>query len=165
VSVYLVAYAVMTLGAFAVITLVGPPDPSRDADLIDDYRGLFWLRPGLALAFAAALLSLAGIPLTIGFIAKFYAVASGVDGGHGVLLGTLVAGSIIGLYYYLRIIVTMTAPAATVPDSHAPSGSRVRGEPLGHAVLAALVLLLVGLGAYPAPLLSLIRATASMVTR
>lgn len=78
---------------------------------MDDYRGLFWRRPGLALAFAAPLHSLAGIPLTVGFIAKFYAVAAGVDGGHGVLLGTLVAGSIIGLYYYLRIIVAMTAAA------------------------------------------------------
>jgi NADH-quinone oxidoreductase subunit N len=60
--------------------------------LVDDYRGLFWLRPALSLAFAAALLSLAGFPLTIGFIAKFHAVASGVDGHHGVLLGSLVAG-------------------------------------------------------------------------
>jgi len=61
----------MTLGASAVITLLPSPDRIRDTDLVDDYRGLFWLRPGPSLAFAAALLSLAGIPLTIGFIAKF----------------------------------------------------------------------------------------------
>jgi NADH-quinone oxidoreductase subunit N len=165
VSVYLVAYAVMTLGAFAVITLLTPPDPGRDADTVDDYRGLFWLRPGLSLAFAAALLSLAGIPLTLGFIAKFYAVASGVGGRHGVLLVTLVAGSIIGLYYYLRIIVAMAAPMAVAPGGRVPSESHDHGQPLGHAVLAALVLLLIGLGTYPAPLLTLIRATASMVAR
>jgi NADH-quinone oxidoreductase subunit N len=165
VSVYLVAYAVMTLGAFAVVTLLASPDAARDADLIEDYRGLFWLRPGLSLAFAAALLSLAGIPLTVGFIAKFYAVASGVDGHHGVLLGTLVAGSIIGLYYYLRIIVAMAAPAADIPGTAAPAARRIRSAPLGHAVLAALVLLLIGLGAYPTPLLTLIRATASVVAR
>jgi len=127
--------------------------------------------PGLSLAFAASLLSLAGIPLTAGFIAKFYAVASGVDGRHGVLLGTLVAGSIIGLHYYLRMIVTMAAPATAATaataaaDRQAPPESRDRGKPLGHAVLAALVLLLIGLGAYPTPLLTLIRATASMVAR
>lgn len=109
VSVYLVAYAIMTLGAFAAITLLAPPDSTRDADVVEDYRGLFWLRPGLSLAFAACLLSLAGIPLTAGLIAKFHAVASGVD--------------------------------------------------------VALVLLLIGLGAYPTPLLTLIRATASMVAR
>src|SRR6185437_1361746 len=121
--------------------------------------------PGLSLAFAASLLSLAGIPLTAGFIAKFYAVASGVDGRHGVLLGTLVAGSIIGLYYYLRIIVAMAAPLVEAPGEHVPAESHDRHKPLGHTVLAALVLLLIGLGAYPAPLLTLIRATASMVAR
>lgn len=92
-------------------------------------------------------------------------LASGVDGRHGVLLGTLVAGSIIGLYYYLRIIVTMAAPVTVVADRQAPAECRERGKPLGHAGLAALVLLLIGLGACPTPLLTLIRATASMVAR
>ena len=59
---------------------------------------------------------LSGIPLTLGFIAKFYAVGSGVDGHHGVLLGALVAGSIIELYYYLRIIVVMAAPTLAVRE-------------------------------------------------
>jgi NADH-quinone oxidoreductase subunit N len=92
-------------------------------------------------------------------------VASGVDGHQGVLLGTRVPGSIIGSYYYLRIIVAMTAPAAVVPDNHTPFESHQGGRPLGHAVLAALVLLLIGLGVYPGPLLTLIRATASMMAR
>jgi len=59
----------------------------------------------------------------------------------------------------------MTAPAAAVPDSRAPAESPIRRRPLGHAVPAALVLLLIGLGADPTPLLPLIRATASMATR
>jgi NADH-quinone oxidoreductase subunit N len=169
----------MTLGAFTIITLLPSPDAARDADRIEDYRGLFRSRPGLSLAFAASLLSLAGIPLTVGFIAKFYAVASGVDGHHPVLLGTLVAGSILGLYYYLRIIVAMAAVPAAVPGGRAPAGSyegssgahppragrALAASRLGHAVLAALVLLLVGLGAYPTPLLTLIHATTSMVVR
>jgi len=165
VSVYLVAYAIMTLGAFAVMTLLPPSDSLRDADLIDDYRGLFRSRPGLSLAFAASLLSLAGIPLTVGFIAKFYAVASGVDGSHSVLLGTLVAGSIIGLYYYLRVIVAMTAAPLIMQDDQAARAGGVHQGVLGNAVVAALVLLLIGLGAYPTPLLALIRASASMTLR
>jgi NADH-quinone oxidoreductase subunit N len=157
--------SVVTILTIAILWLgLASPGAGRDADLVDDYRGLFWRRTGLALAFAAALLSLAGIPLIVGFIAKFYAVAAGVERGHGVLLGTLVAGSIIGLYYHLRIIVAMTAAAVAEPHSRAPSERRMRREPLGHAVLAALVLLLIGLGACPAPLLTLVRATASMVT-
>lgn len=73
----------------------------------------------------------------------------------------------------MRIIVTMAAPAAD-SQSHERLPSRelqtlspgtASGNPLGRAVLAALVLLLIGLGAYPTPLLTLIRATASMVAR
>jgi len=91
-------------------------------------------------------------------------MASGVDGHRGILLGTLVAGSIIGLYYYLRIIVAMTAAAPAISAAGAmPAGSRIRRAPLGRAVPAALVLLLIGLGAYPTPLPILIRATASAV--
>jgi hypothetical protein len=71
---YLVAYFVMTLGAFGVVTTLS--ERGRDADLIDDYRGLFWRRPALALVFTAMLLSLAGIPLTAGFLGKFYIVVS-----------------------------------------------------------------------------------------
>jgi len=94
-------------------------------------------------------------------------VASGVGGGHGVLLGALAAGSIIGLYYYyyLRIIVEMAAPATAMPDGHPRPESGIRAKPLGHALLAALVLLLIGPGAYSAPLLTLIRTTMSMVPR
>jgi NADH:ubiquinone oxidoreductase subunit 2 (subunit N) len=76
-----------------------------------------------------------------------------------------VAGSIIGLYYYLRIIVTKTGSPLTGAAGGTSPAIRLQGRQLGNAVLAALVLLLIGLGAYPAPLLTLIRATASMAAR
>lgn len=117
------------------------------------------------MGLTAALLSLAGIPLTIGLIAKFYAVASGVDGRHAVLLGALVAGSIIGLCYYLRVVIAMAGSAAATSELRIRDAAGNTGRRLGHAVLAALVLLLIGLDVYPTPLLTLIRATASMVTR
>ncbi|MGH8287548.1 MAG: NADH-quinone oxidoreductase subunit A [Steroidobacteraceae bacterium] len=144
---------------------------ARDADLIEDYCGLFRARPGLSLAFAGWLLSRAGIPLTIDFIAKFYAVASGVDGDgdHPVPLAPRVAGSILGVYYTLRVIVAMLAAALAVPGAKPPGpphpGRPLAASRLSHAVLAVLVLLLIGLGTYPAPLLTLIRATAAMVAR
>jgi len=71
-------------------------------------------------------------------------VASGRDGGRGTLLGTLAAGSVIGLYYYLRIIEAMTAsPLRTVAGRSSP-GDPATGRPPGNAVPAARVLLLVG---------------------
>ncbi|HEX5422893.1 MAG TPA: NADH-quinone oxidoreductase subunit N, partial [Candidatus Acidoferrales bacterium] len=111
VTFYLVAYFITTLGAFGVITMLSPT--GRDADSIDDYRGLFWRRPALALIFTAMLLSLAGIPLTAGFIGKFYILAAGTSSNIWTLVLVLIATSVIGLYYYLRIVVALYATPET----------------------------------------------------
>jgi NADH-quinone oxidoreductase subunit N len=155
VSLYLAMYAITTLGAFAVVAMLSAPGADRDADTIEDYRGLFWSRPWLAAAFAAMLLSLAGIPLTLGFIGKFYAVAAGVNASLWIPVAALVAGSVISLYYYLRIIVAMLSTQASrtaAPDQRLPWSSG--------AVVALLTVALLGLGAYPAPLVAVIRASA-----
>ncbi|MGH8666845.1 MAG: NADH-quinone oxidoreductase subunit N [Burkholderiales bacterium] len=156
VSVYLAMYAVTTLGAFGVVTILSRPGAECDADTLEDYRGLFWVRPWLALAFAAMLLSLAGIPLTLGFIAKFYAVASGVSARLWLPVVALVIGSIIGLYYYLRIIVAMLSTGGEGAESPA----RLAQWP-ACAVIAILTLALLGLGIFPSPLVAVVRATAA----
>ena len=78
--VFLAGYVAMTLAAFAVIAELTPAESSGDVEHVSQYRGLFWRRPVLASVFTVALLSLAGIPLTAGFIAKFYLFAAGVEG-------------------------------------------------------------------------------------
>jgi len=154
VTFYLVAYFVTTLSAFGVVTVLSGAE--RDADTLDDYRSLFWRRPWLAAVLAASLFSLAGIPLTGGFIAKFYVLTAGVGSALWWLVIILVVGSAIGLYYYLRIIVVMyqrsIQPGAEAATAPAVSIAAVM-------VLAVLIGLLVWLGVYPAPLLDLIRAT------
>ena len=70
ITFYLVAYFVTTLGAFGVVTVLSTS--AGDAERLEDYRGLFWRRPALAAVFTAMLFSLAGIPLTAGFVGKFY---------------------------------------------------------------------------------------------
>ena len=149
---YLVAYFVMTLGAFGVVTVVS--ERHRDADLIDDYRGLFWRRPALALVFTAMLLSLAGIPLTAGFLAKFYIVAAGASAGAWALILILVITSTIGLFYYLRIVVVLYQQPAPSDLVHEP---RPRRAPAATLVLATLTVVLVWLGIYPMPLLRMIQ--------
>ena len=106
---YLAAYTIATLGAFAVIARMSARDAERDVARLDDYRGLFWRAPWLAAALAANLLSLAGIPLTVGFVGKFYVFAAGVDAARWPLVAALVAGSVLGLFYYLRVISTLFA--------------------------------------------------------
>ena len=154
---YLVAYFVTTLGAFGVVTVLS--DRRRDADALADYRGLFWSRPWLAVIFTAMLLSLAGIPLTAGFVGKFYVLAAGVGSALWTLVVVLVVGSAIGLYYYLRIVVVMFAPATPGPEE-TPALAPV--FPLaGRVVLAVLTFLLAWFGVYPAPLMRLIQATVA----
>jgi NADH-quinone oxidoreductase subunit N len=156
VSFYLVAYFVTTLGAFGIVTVLSEPD--RDADVLGDYQGLFWQRPWLAGVFTAMLLSLAGIPLTAGFVGKFYIFAAGVEGALWLLLIVLVIGSAIGLFYYLRIVVVMyRSPPEGAMESGAvhPSFAALAGG----VALAALTLSLVWLGVYPGPVIDIIHAT------
>ena len=159
VTFYLLAYMIMSLGAFGVAALVSCSEQERDH--IDHYQGLFWRSPGLALVFTAMLLSLAGIPLTVGFIGKFYLVFAGVQTGLWLLLAALIIGSGIGLYYYLRIVYRMLLPAeAAVTAAGTGNGTASYGA---GAVLAALLLLLLWLGVYPAPVMQLIEVVAAAI--
>lgn len=149
--VYLGAYLVMTLAAFGVVTVLSAGAGTADADALEHYEGLFWHRPGLASVLTLVLLSLAGIPLTLGFIAKFYLFAGGVSAAAWLLLAALVVGSGIGLYYYLRIVFVMTRDVSAQPVSG--PGVAVSGR----ATLGVLAALLLVFGFYPAPLITLVR--------
>jgi NADH-quinone oxidoreductase subunit N len=158
VTYYLVAYMVMTVGAFGIITVLSTSNATAEIEDLDAYRGLIWRRPWLGGAFAAMLLSLAGIPLTMGFIGKFYAIAGGVSAAMWPAVIALIVGSVIGLFYYLRVIVAICTPA--------PEGATAYGGVVpitGAATLAALTLILLGLGIYPTPLVQLIQLTAAQI--
>lgn len=156
-SYFLVAYFVAILAAFGVVSIVSREGTEGDADAVDDYRGLFWRRPALAGVMTLTLLSLAGIPLTVGFIGKFYLFAAGIDAARWALVFALALGSAIGLYYYVRVIVTMyMAPLAATAPLPGPSWS-------GGLVLAALTFMLIGLGVWPAPIIDVIQATVAAV--
>ena len=155
--VYLAAYFAMTLGAFGIVAVASSAETGRDADAVSDFDGLFWRRPLLAASFAVVLLSLAGIPMTLGFIAKFYLFAAGVEGSLWFLLWALIVGSGIGLFYYLRIIFAMTR----TPDTD--TGFRVQGTFADVSVLVGLAIVLLAFGVYPTPLIDLVRAAVSAI--
>jgi NADH-quinone oxidoreductase subunit N len=79
----------------------------KEGLLLNDLRGLFWRSPSYALLIILAVLSLAGIPLTMGFIGKFYILSQATIAHAWWLITTLVVGSGIGLAYYLPIIFTL----------------------------------------------------------
>jgi NADH-quinone oxidoreductase subunit N len=154
-TIYLVAYFVTTLGAFGVVTVLSTSE--RDAERLDDYRGLFQRRPWLAHIFAAMLLSLAGMPPLAGFIGKFSIVAAGVNESLWVLVVLVIITSAIALYYYLRIIVAMYMQAPAPSAAQAPEG---RLSLLDLSTLAVLTMLLIAVGLYPTPLITFIQTMA-----
>jgi NADH-quinone oxidoreductase subunit N len=151
VSFYLVAYTVTILAAFGIVTVLSGSE--RDADDLEDYRGLFWRRPVIASVFTAALLSLAGIPATMGFLGKFYVLAAGAAAATWPLIIILVVTSVAGLFYYLRIVVALYSDP---PEHAAPIQAVSRGSVF---ILLVLTILLIWFGVYPTPLLNLIRTT------
>jgi NADH-quinone oxidoreductase subunit N len=153
---YLAAYVLTMLTAFGVVTVLSSRE--REAEDLDDYRGLFWRRPWLAATLSTALLSLAAIPLTGGFVGKFYLIAAGASSSLWPLLVVLAVNSGIGLFYYLRILVAMYSMS---------EGVTLFGEPkVPVAAGVALVGLVAGvlwLGLYPAPIVRLLRAASPAV--
>jgi NADH-quinone oxidoreductase subunit N len=112
---------------------------------------------------ALSLLSLAGIPVTAGFIGKFYAIAVGVDAGLWWLVLALIGNSVVSLYYYLRLIVTLFGEepaAATAPQGLTGQSPQTAGwtAVISLGLVASIILLL---GVYPEPLMEVIRDSVS----
>jgi NADH-quinone oxidoreductase subunit N len=142
---YLLAYSITILAAFGIVTLLS--SRNRDAEDLELYRGLFRTRPVMTLVFTVAMLSLAGIPLTAGFIGKFMVLTTGVNMGLWLPVVVLVLTSVMGIYYYLRIINILFAEAPAA----APAERTL--HPFfyfaTYSTLVALVLLLIFLGVFP----------------
>ena len=159
VTFYLVAYFITTIGAFGVVSVLSTPQ--TEAGDIAIYRGLFWQRPWLAGTFALMLLSLAGIPLTAGFIGKFYIFTSGADARLWGLLLAIIAGSGLGLYYYLKIIVVMSMNVETTTVHESDGFSRAW---ISIAILATSSILLVWFGIYPDQFIKIIQSVSNSIS-
>ncbi|MBT2231808.1 NADH-quinone oxidoreductase subunit NuoN [Nonomuraea sp. NEAU-A123] len=161
---YLLVYSLATVGAFAVVTMVR--DPGGEAGHLSRWAGLGKRAPILAGIFAFFLLAFAGIPLTSGFFGKYAvfaaALASGSEAGDslgGWMTGLVVVGviaSAIAAFFYVRVIVLMffSEPAADGPSIAVPSTGTV-------AVIAISLLVTVGVGLFPQPMLDLANQAAS----
>ena len=143
---YLISYFFTTIGAFAVITLLSTSE--YEAEKIEDFKGLFWKRPWIAIVFTLSLLSLAGIPVTAGFIAKFYVILEGMKAGLMVLIISMIINSVIGLYYYLRIITMLFSTASETKLPELSLG--------GNITLAIAGISILVLGIYPGWLIDII---------
>jgi len=135
---YLAAYSFVTLGAFAVVTLVR--DAGGEATHLSKWAGLGRRSPLLAAVFAIFLLAFAGIPLTSGFAGKFAVFKAAAEGGAGALVVVGVIASAIAAFFYLRVIVLMffSEPQADGPSVAVPSVMTTSAIAVGVVVTVVL---------------------------
>jgi NADH-quinone oxidoreductase subunit N len=151
VSFYLVAYFISIIGAFGTISIFSFSE--IEIEKIEDLRGMFWTRPVLSVIFCLMFFSLIGIPLTAGFIGKFYVLWAAISDDLWLLAIVLIISSVIGLYYYLRVIKTMLSRVDDQPLGMWTSNP----SRMGFVVLSVLGILLIFLGVYPTQLIDLIQ--------
>jgi len=102
---YAISYAIMSAGAFAMVIMMSTPE--READQLDDYKGLAKRDPWHALLMLMIMFSLAGVPVFLGFFAKWQVIAAALSADFVWLAVLAVITSVIGAFYYLRIVKLM----------------------------------------------------------
>lgn len=146
---YVAAYTVMTLGSFGAVAALSGSQARDDADHLYDYRGLFWRRPLVTSVFVPMLLAQAGVPLTVGFLAKFYVLAAAVEQHAWMLALAVIVGSAVGLYYYLRLAIVQFLPK---PGGMQREARLSEAAVATSVALVSLVVALIGAGIWPQPL-------------
>ena len=150
VAFYMAAYLCMTLLAFAVLVVVGRVTGSDD---LSAFNGLHQRSPFLAFALVVAMASLAGVPLTVGFLGKFFVFGAAAAHQLWLPLVFAVIGAAAGFYYYLKVVRNMywNPPAAATPVETISVGL------LTKVTMLVLIAATIGFGVYPQPLLHFLR--------
>ena len=154
VAFYLLTYAVMNMGAFAIVTVIARKGDQRNN--VDDYNGIGFSSPVLAFSLSIFLLSLLGMPLTAGFMGKIMVFSAAVNQGYIWLVVIGVLNTAVSAYYYLRLIVVMFFREP----------SKARDIPrIPAAIAAALILTILGvfyLGLFPGRVISIFSPRPSL---
>ncbi|HLZ44395.1 MAG TPA: NADH-quinone oxidoreductase subunit N [Gemmatimonadales bacterium] len=155
--VYIVAYTLMTVGAFAVLAAKGR---SGESDVtIDDLSGLATRRPWMSFALAICMLSLLGFPGTVGFIGKWYILIAATSGGQNLLAAILVLTSVVSAGYYLPVIMAMYMKPEPIEGAHVDA----RLDRWARAAVTAVVVGILLFGVWPNRLFDLARAAGASV--
>ena len=158
---YLTAYFITILTAFGIISFLSKSE--TDLATLKDYEGLVFTHPFYAVLMTVAMLSLAGIPLTAGFFAKFYLITAGAGIKLWTLLIILIINSVIGLFYYLRIVVCLyTRPSAQSSIENKTAEYGPSFSLLGACSITVLLFFLIYLGIAPGPLLQIIQTLTNI---
>jgi NADH-quinone oxidoreductase subunit N len=146
---YLSVYFIATIGIFSVIAVLSKE--GKEIDNIDDLKGLYLKNKWLAMVFVSMIFSLAGMPLTAGFMSKFYILLIGTVNAQWLLIWLLIINSAISLYYYLKVVFYIFKPALenqSKENNLIPIGSSI--------VLAISLIIIIWIGIAPNGLVNLI---------
>jgi NADH-quinone oxidoreductase subunit N len=149
---YLVAYSAVNLGGFGALASLARD--GQEPVLFAEVAGLARRRPLLAAALAVFMISLTGIPISAGFVGKFYLFTAAVDGGYVTLAIVGMLMSAVSAYYYLGVVVAMYMREPVGEDVWGPVAVP------SAVALAVSVLVVIGLGVYPGPVLTWARLAA-----
>lgn len=136
---YSLAYSIGSIASFGVLSIVTAARGGNDTT--ESFNGLAKTNPLLAVAMTVALLSLAGIPPTAGFFAKYYIFTAAFSSGYGWLVLIAILASLIGVYYYFRIIIAMYFKESTEPAIEVTSNHKM--------LFVITILLTIALGLFP----------------
>lgn len=116
VNFYLISYLLSTIGIFSILSLISTPYSEVDENIhfFKKYRGLFWSQPLLSISLSIMMLSLAGLPMTIGFIGKFYMLILAMNNYLNFLVIMIIISNIIGFFFYLRFIINLYLPSVSI---------------------------------------------------
>lgn len=164
IGVYLVGYILANICILGVISLESHSNELQDHENEVDLSGLFWRRPVLALAMGIGLLSLAGAPLTAGFVGRFLLILLGVTAELWWLIAAVVIGSTLGLYFYARLILNLYIKPSN--DEQLNSNIRLKWQDIKMSelliVLAAVLTIVCGV--YPKWLVNLVSMAQYLTT-
>lgn len=151
---YLTAYVLATVSLFSVLQLTQRTTKEQRGDL-NQWQGLFWQQRSLAILVIISILSLAGIPLSMGFIGKFYLLNFAVQEQLWAIIVTLIIGSAISLFYYLRVVLSLFESKSNV-QKHI--NRNVSSTIMINIAVIILLSLSFSLGIYPELLTTTIKA-------
>ncbi len=142
---YAAAYSIGSIGTFCVLNIVSS---SKGSDVVDSFNGLGKSNPLLAFVMTVALLSLAGIPPTAGFFAKYYIFTAAFQAGYASLVLIAILTSLIGVYYYFRIIIAMYFKESVDAEITVQANHKL--------LLIVVVIAIIALGLFPDCLIRLL---------
>lgn len=155
ISIYLISYVFANIAIFGIINIISNCCLNKkNLDTLLMYRGLFWRNPILSVVFTITLLSLAGIPMTFGFIGKFYLLLIGISYKLWILIFLMVISSVISIIYYLKIVTNLYLSSISNSVSYNNFDNWIY-TPGGIIIIAISVFILI-FGVYPQPIINLV---------